>query len=81
MAESEGPNRTTCAILAVIPFVNAFAIHKFMLGQTVPAILQICANIVCGAGSLISFIEGIIYFTKTDEEWHRTYVVEKKAWF
>jgi hypothetical protein len=26
-------------------------------------------------------IEGIIYLTKTDEEFYQTYVVEKKAWF
>ena len=81
MAEKEGPNRVTCAIVALVPFVNWFAVHKFMLGQTTPGILQICANLACGAGGLISFIEGIIYLLKTDEEWHQTYVVEKKAWF
>ena len=60
MAETEGPNRVTCAVVALIPFVNWLAIHKFMLGQTTPGILQICANLACGAGGLISFIEGII---------------------
>ncbi len=81
MAEQEGPNRMTCAILALVPGVNAFAVHKFMLGQTTPAILQICANLACGAGALVSFIEGIIYLMKSDAEWYQTYVVEKKAWF
>jgi TM2 domain-containing membrane protein YozV len=81
MAEQEGPKRVTCAICALIPFVNLFAVHKFMLGQTMPAILQICANLACGAGAWISFIEGIIYLMKTDEEWHKIYVVDKKAWF
>jgi TM2 domain-containing membrane protein YozV len=71
----------TCAIVALIPFVNWFAVHKFMLGQTNTAILQILAICLFGAGVWISFIEGIIYLTKTDEEWHRIYVVERKAWF
>ena len=81
MADTETPQRTKCAIMALIPFVNLFAVHKFMLGQTTPAIIQICCNLACGAGAWISFIEGIIYLTKTDEEWHKIYVVDKKAWF
>ena len=28
-----------------------------------------------------ALIEGIIYLTKSDEEFHETYVVGKKAWF
>lgn len=31
--------------------------------------------------SLIALIEGIIYLTKSDEEFERTYVVNKKEWF
>ena len=42
-------------------------------------------SFVFGLGPLsmavIGVAEGIIYFTKTDEEWHRVYVVEKRAWF
>lgn len=81
MADTDGPQRTKCAIMALIPVVNMFAAHKFALGQTTPAIIQICCNLACFAGAWISFIEGIIYLTKTDEEWHRIYIVEKKAWF
>jgi hypothetical protein len=33
------------------------------------------------AMAIIGVVEGIIYFTKTDEEWHKIYIVEKKAWF
>jgi len=35
-------------------------------------------NLVLG---VIAFIEGIIYLTKSDEEFEQTYVVEKKQWF
>src|SRR4051794_12098754 len=31
--------------------------------------------------SVIGVIEGIIYLTKSDEDFYQTYVVEKKAWF
>jgi hypothetical protein len=32
-------------------------------------------------GGLIGFIEGIIYLTKSDEEFDRTYVQNQKEWF
>jgi hypothetical protein len=51
-----------------------------MLGDTTGGIIRILSNCVC-AGGIIGLIEGIIYLTKTDEEFYQTYVVEKKAWF
>ncbi|GAB4187989.1 MAG: hypothetical protein Kow00105_02670 [Phycisphaeraceae bacterium] len=35
----------------------------------------------CGSGSLIGLIEGIIYLTKSDEEFVELYINQKKAWF
>ena len=35
----------------------------------------------CGLGGLIGIIEGIIYLTKSDEDFHRQYVIEQKQWF
>jgi hypothetical protein len=29
----------------------------------------------------IGLIEGIIYLTKSDDEFYETYIVEKKPWF
>jgi hypothetical protein len=38
--------------------------------------------VTCGvASSLIGLIEGIIYLTKTDEEFYQMYQVNKKGWF
>jgi len=37
--------------------------------------------VTCGFGSIIGLIEGIIYLTKTDEEFVSTYVDGDKAWF
>ncbi len=30
---------------------------------------------------LIGLIEGIIYLTKSDEQFYQTYIVNKKTWF
>lgn len=57
-------------------------IHKFVLGYTQEGIIQIVISVVtCGIGSIIGFIEGIIYLTKSDEEFYQTYQVGKKGWF
>ncbi|MDP5198237.1 MULTISPECIES: TM2 domain-containing protein [Flavobacterium] len=57
-------------------------VHKFILGYTQEGIIQIVITIVtCGVGSIIGFIEGIIYLTKSDEDFYQTYQVGKKGWF
>lgn len=57
-------------------------IHKFILGYTQEGIIQVVISIVtCGLGGIIGFIEGIIYLTKSDEEFYQTYQVGKKGWF
>ena len=78
MAKEEGPSRVTCGILAIL--LGGLGIHKFMLGNITGGIIMIVLS-CCGVGSIIGLIEGIIYLTKTDEEFYQTYVVEKKAWF
>ena len=57
-------------------------IHKFVLGYTQEGIIQLVISVVtCGLGGLIGFIEGIIYLTKSDEDFYQTYQVGKKGWF
>ena len=66
-----------CGIL-----IGSLGVHKFILGYTTEGIIQIVISIVtCGLGSVIGLIEGIIYLTKTDEEFVRTYIQNKKGWF
>jgi TM2 domain-containing membrane protein YozV len=79
MAKEEGPSRVTCGILAIL--LGGLGIHKFMLGNTTGGIIMIVLTCCAGVGGIIGLIEGIIYLTKTDEEFYQTYVVEKKAWF
>jgi len=56
-------------------------VHKFILGYTNEGILQILLTLVCGVGWLIGLIEGIIYLTKSDDEFYQTYQTAKKGWF
>lgn len=61
---------------------GGLGVHKFILGYTTEGIIQLVITIVtCGIASLIGFIEGIIYLTKSDEEFYQTYQANKKGWF
>ena len=66
-----------CGIL-----LGGFGVHKFILGYTTEGIIQIVITLVtCGAGSIVGLIEGIIYLTKTDEDFVRTYIQGRRGWF
>lgn len=62
--------------------LGTFAVHKFYLGYTKAGVIQLIASVLtCGIGGIIGFIEGIIYLTKSDEEFEETYVRNVKEWF
>jgi TM2 domain-containing membrane protein YozV len=66
-----------CGIL-----LGGFGVHKFILGYTTEGIIQLVITLVtCGMGSIIGLVEGIIYLTKSDEEFVRTYIQNKRGWF
>lgn len=71
--------KVTCGVLGIL--LGGLGVHKFILGYTTEGIIQIVLNIFCGLGGIIGLIEGIIYLTKTDEEFYNTYQLNKKAWF
>ncbi|MFN3756531.1 MAG: TM2 domain-containing protein [Flavobacterium sp.] len=67
-------------VLALL--IGGIGVHKFILGYTREGIIQIILSIVtCGIAGIIPFIEGIIYLTKTDQEFYQTYQVNKRPWF
>ena len=90
-ATASGKNKTTAGLLAI--FLGGWGIHKFYLGYTVPGIIFLLVNTIGFAFTwllfwtpnftvgLIVFIEGIIYLTKSDEDFEQTYVVGKKQMF
>lgn len=65
-----------CAIL-----LGGFGVHKFILGYTNEGIIQLVLGLCFGIGGIIGIIEGIIYLTKSDEEFVRTYIYGRKGWF
>lgn len=63
-------------------FLGWLGIHKFILGYTTQGIIQLVVSLAtCGAGAIIGVIEGIIYLCKSDEEFVRTYIENKRGWF
>ncbi len=76
--------RVIAGILGIL--IGVFGIHKFVLGYTKEGIIMIGFGIItCGIGfgitSLIGLIEGIIYLTKSDEEFVEMYQNNYKGWF
>ncbi|MGA0893095.1 MAG: TM2 domain-containing protein [Ilumatobacteraceae bacterium] len=70
-----------CGIL-----LGALGIHKFVLGYTKEGLIMLLVSLLtCGVGAVvfgvIGLVEGIIYLTKSDAEFYRTYVVGRKGWF
>lgn len=77
---STQPNRTAipgaekkivAGILAIL--LGGFGVHKFYLGYTKEGIIQLILSFVC-IGGIIGLIEGILYLTKSDEEFVATYL-------
>ncbi|HEX8187384.1 MAG TPA: TM2 domain-containing protein [Pyrinomonadaceae bacterium] len=86
---AQGANKKMTAGICGI-LLGGFGVHKFVLGYNTEGIIMLAACIVggiltCGLASgavgIIGLIEGIIYLTKSDEEFVRTYVQNKKPWF
>lgn len=70
-----------CGIL-----LGALGIHKFILGYTKEGVIMILVTVLTlGFGGfimwIIGLIEGILYLTKSDEDFVKTYVQAKKGWF
>jgi len=88
-----GDNKKILAgILAII--LGSLGIHKFILGYQKEGFILLGASIIgfalscIGVGvfilwitGLIGIIEGIIYLTKSDEDFYNTYQAGSKPWF
>ena len=79
---TKSEKKLIAGILGISSIVwGGFGVHKFYLGYTKEGIIQLVLTLACGIGALIGLIEGIIYLTKTDEEFDATYVKGQKPWF
>lgn len=76
--------KVVAGVLAII--LGSLGVHKFILGYTKEGIILLLVTILtCGFGGIISsiigLVEGIIYLTKSDDEFVSIYQVGKKEWF
>ncbi len=73
--------KIAAGLLAI--FLGALGIHKFYLGYTTAGIIMLVVSLLsCGTiMGVIGLIEGIIYLTRTDEQFVATYINGKKEWF
>jgi TM2 domain-containing membrane protein YozV len=81
---SRASNKVAAGICGIL--LGGLGVHKFILGYTGPGLIMLLVSILtCGIGwcvmALIGLIEGIIYLTKTDEEFVRIYVDGRREWF
>lgn len=70
-----------CGIL-----LGSLGVHKFILGYNTEGLIMLLVTLLtCFVASpvigIIGLVEGIIYLTKTDEEFVATYINNKKGWF
>ncbi len=92
-ATKGGENKKLLAGLLAI-FVGYLGVHKFILGYNkegfillggfLIGVVTYCFVIgifIIMAVGIVSLIEGIIYLTKSDEEFYETYQANKKPWF
>ena len=76
--------KVVAGILGIL--LNCLGIHKFYLGYTKEGVIMLLVSILTfGFGAIvmgpIGLIEGIIYLTKSDDEFVSTYVTGQKGWF
>lgn len=87
--KASGENKKLLAgILALL--LGSLGIHKFILGYNKEGIIMLVVTLIlgsftCGIGAslmwVVGIIEGIMYLTKSDEEFYNTYQVGQKPWF
>lgn len=85
--EIGGKSRMVAGILAL--FFGGLGVHKFYLGYNWAGVIML---LLTGSGlflfgipsliiGIIAFIEGVIYLTKSDQDFYLTYVKNRRSWF
>lgn len=76
--------KIAAGIVAIL--IGSLGIHKFMLGYTKEGVIMLLVSVLtCGIAAvvpgIIGIVEGVLYLTKSDEEFVRTYIQGQKGWF
>lgn len=83
-ASARATNKVAAGVCGIL--LGGLGIHKFILGYTGAGIIMLLVTLLtCGLAyglvHVIGLIEGIIYLTKTDEDFVRLYVDGRREWF
>lgn len=87
LAQFGDKNRMVAALLAL--FLGGIGLHKFYLGYNGAGLVMLACSLLgwilffipTAIVGLIALIEAVIYLTRSDEEFHRRYEVERRPWF
>lgn len=79
-----GTNRVLCGVLGII--IGSLGVHKFVNGYTKEGVIMLLVSLLsCGFLSpimgIIGLVEGIMYLTKSDEQFQSEYGSGQKGWF
>ena len=70
MADSDlasDKSKVVAGVLGIL--LGGFGAHRFYLGDMTGGIIRLVVSVVtCGIGGIIGLIEGIIYLTKSEEQ-------------
>lgn len=82
----QAPQKSKIAAGLLAILLGSLGIHKFYLGYTKSGVIMLLVSLLTfGIGAavmeVIGIIEGIIYLTKTDQEFYQTYEAQQKEWF
>ena len=66
--------------------LGSLGVHKFYLGYTKEGVIMLLVSVLsfgllAWVVSIVGLVEGILYLTKTDDEFYSTYVAGRKPWF
>jgi TM2 domain-containing membrane protein YozV len=76
--------RVIAGVMGIV--LGSLGVHKFVLGYSTAGVVMLLVSVLscftlAPVMGLIGLIEGIIYLTKSDEEFYRMYVAQERSWF
>jgi TM2 domain-containing membrane protein YozV len=76
--------KIAAGILGIL--IGSLGIHKFVLGYKTEGLIMLLVTLLsCGIGAMIfhpiGLVEGILYLVKSDEDFVKTYIQNKRGWF
>ena len=80
-------NKIVAGVLAIL--LGSLGVHKFYLGYTGAGVVMLACSLLGwmlffipnGIVGMIALIEGLIYVTRSDEEFHQRYEIGRRTWF